>query len=89
MHTYGDKYSVRTLETEKLAPNFVLLQDIPRSVLNKLGVLGPTKIQLVTCNLKATTKRINANKCPTITVVLSIKNILLGLKFVNNEVVDF
>ena len=78
-HAYVDEYNVRTLETERLTPNSVLLQDLPPTVLDSNGDLDPNKIRLVTSYLRETANGIDPEKSVTITVVLPEKGTSLGI----------
>ena len=88
-HAYVDEYCVRIMESEKLSPHSVLLQDMPPSALDSEGNLDPSKVRMVTSNIEETNERIDASKCVTIPVYLPPEGDFIGLTLKSDETFGF
>ena len=64
-HGYVDEYNVRVLDTERLSPNSVLLQDLPPAIRNEQGTIDPRKIKVVSSTLRETKHKVDPEKSAT------------------------
>ena len=88
-HGYVDEYNVRVLDTERLSPNSVLLQDLPPAIRNEQGTIDPRKIKVVSSTLKETKHKVDPEKSATITITLPPKGTSLGLTLKSDETYGF
>lgn len=88
-HGYVDEYNVRVLDTERLSPNSVLLQDLPPAIRNEQGTIDPRKIKVVSSTLRETKHKVDPEKSATITITLPPKGTSLGLTLKSDETYGF